>query len=156
MNTVELYKELSNRDKVAKLTSNIRTQILDGELNPLEAAIILKGMEDMVSTLRKDILIQDATLQELEKYGAKNVSFGGAKFQIKEVGTTYDFSQCGDPVYCQIKHDADVWAEKVKAREAFLKSVPVGGVTAIDETTGEFLFINPPAKRSRTGYAVTL
>lgn len=154
MKTNELLANLNNRDKISRLTKDVKEQILEGEINPLDAAMIIKGMEDFTKNLRGDALVQDAIIEEVQKFG-KTAEYKGAKFTVKEVGVSYDFSYCHDPKWDLIKARIDELSELLKEREAFLKSIR-GQETLVDEESGEVYTVNPPVKRSKTGYMVSL
>ena len=155
MTDLQFLSELSNKEKIQSMTKSVKSMVLEGEVNALDVAITLKGMEDFTKALRGDALIQDATLEELEKHGGKTVVFKGAKFSIKDMGVSYDYSECGDPTWDDLNEKMNVLKEKIKAREEFLKSIQ-GSVTIVDADTGEVSTVYPPVRRSKTGYAVTL
>jgi predicted HAD superfamily phosphohydrolase len=155
MTNIQLLSELSNKDKVQSIVKNVKAMVLEGEVNPLEVAVTLKGMEDFTKSLRSDVLIQDATLEELEKYGSKSVTFNGAKFNIRETAVSYDYSQCNDKVWNDLNAEMSRLKEAIKQREEFLKAVK-SDMTVVDENTGEVYTISPAVKSSKTGYAVTL
>jgi len=155
MTDLQLLSELSNKDKVSVLTKSVKNMVLDGEINPLEVAISLKGMEAFTKSLRSDPLIQDATLEELERYGGKLIHFAGAKFSIREVGVSYDYTECQDPTWDFLNEQMDKLKEKMEEREKFLKSLRKSE-TMVNDETGEVYTIYPPVKKSKTGYAVSL
>lgn len=155
MKTTIALSELTSRDKLAVITRQFRDEILNGEVNPLEAAIILKAMEDFTKSLRGDILIKDCVKSELDKYPEKSVRFNGCTFTKKAVGTKYDFSNCNDPELERLKAKAEIAASLLKEREDFLKVCPESGHEFIDNKTGEVVTIYPPAKISEEGYSIS-
>ena len=146
--------ELSNKEVISKISKDIKSRVLDGELQPLDVAMALKGMEDLTKSIRGDSLVQDAIIEEVEKYG-KVANYKGAKITVKEVGTKYHFNECNDPVWDFLKQQMDEISQKMKDREAFLKSIK-GHETIVNEETGEVYTIKMPGKESKTGYMVTL
>lgn len=157
MNVTEIKNELANTTKIDKLVKNIgylSTLIIDGEVEPIEPIVSMRRIKSAIERVEKNDLVTDAVLQELYKWG-KNVQIFGAKIQVKEVGTTYDFSACQDPIWnfinCQIKE----LQAKMKDREAMLKSLKKTE-TMVNDETGEIYTIYPPVKKSKTGYSVTL
>jgi hypothetical protein len=154
MKTAISLSELTSREKLAVITRQFRDEILNGEVNPLEAAIILKAMEDFTKSLRGDILVKDCVKSELDKYPEKAVRFNGCTFTKKAVGTKYDYSLCNDPEHERLKAKADIAASLLKEREDFLKVCPESGHEYIDDKTGEIVKIYPPAKISEEGYSI--
>ena len=79
-----------------------------------------------------------------------------SKVEIKEVGTKYDFSKCGDPVYEQLEQMAESAKSSLKERSDFLKAIPKSGIPFLDENSGEMITVYPPSKSSTTSIAITL
>lgn len=67
----------------------IKQGVLDGDINPLNAMEAVKRMDEYLSDLKKSIT--DIALDELDKYGEKEVTFGNAKFSKSSSGR-YDYS----------------------------------------------------------------
>lgn len=79
----------------------------------------------------------------------------GVKFTLAEVGSSYDFSQCGDQELYDLELAATNAANEVKKRKEFLKTVPVAGLEILTKD-GELVTIYPPAKSSRSSFKVSL
>jgi len=156
MNTSIQLTDITSREKLSRLVTGFRNDILEGNINPLQAAAILKALEDFTKALRADILIKDATLQELERYAEKTVKFMGCTFIKKAVGTTYDFTNCNDQKLAWLQIDVDMANEKLKERQEFLKAIPAGGIDTFSQETGETFKLYPPVKLAKDGYSVTL
>lgn len=155
MNEIVL-NELTSKSKIARLAREYRDEIIEGEINPLMAAAILKAMEDFTKTLRADILIKDAVKTELDKYPEKTIKFSGVTFQKKRVGTKYIYDETGDPVYIALKKEQDAILSRVKDREEFLKNLPDGGLEIIDDETGEVVRIYKAVAQYEEGYSIML
>ena len=80
----------------------------------------------------------------------------GVKFEAAETGTSYDFSQCGDPVLIALEAQHEQISEALKSRKEFLKTVPIEGITTVDKESGEASTVYPPSKSSNSSYKVTL
>jgi len=102
-------------------------------------------------TLFGNVLFKDAVLEAAEKYG-KSFEHGNAKFAIRENGTRYDYSVCGDVEWEQLDSSMKMIAERKAARETFLKSI-TGEMTVFGE---DGVQIMPPHKTSSTGVTITL
>jgi molybdopterin converting factor small subunit len=79
----------------------------------------------------------------------------GVKFTLAEVGSSYDFSKCNDQELLETEELAKFWADKVKERKEFLKTLPLSGLDIITKD-GEAIKIFPPAKSSRSSFKVSL
>jgi hypothetical protein len=150
-----MIEVIASPDYVSKLVDTFREEVLEGNIPPLKAAAILKGMEDTVKTLRGDILIRDCVMEELERYPEKVVKYNGVTFTKKELGTKYDYSICCDPEWMRLKVGYDVLTAQLKQREAFLKNIPPEGVTVINPGTGEVVHIMQPLKTATEGYSIS-
>lgn len=142
----------SNKEQVARFVDIISEQAIDGYVDPIQLAVQLKTMEEVVSRLRKDKRIVDIILSEIDKYG-KKASYQGAEVTVRENGTRYDYSVCQDSEHDQLVSDIERLTARLKEREAFLKSIKPG-YPVVNEETGEVHYA--PIKTSTTGVVVTL
>lgn len=128
--------------------------IENGEVNPLEAVVLMKSLSEVINTFLKDERVKDAVISECARYGkGEYPSFRGATVQIKESGVKYDFMACGDPLWTScVTHEQEA-AEARKAREKYLRSI-TKPKSELDEDTGEIFTLNPPARQSTTTYAI--
>jgi len=135
--------------------AQVMRSIDEGSVNPLLIHLQLKCTESLIKAISETPEYKKALLDESAKHG-KSFYFHNAKIETKEVGTKYDFTQCGDPIYTRIAANKDIWDEKLKERETFLKNVPESGLQIMDDDTGELITIYRPSKSSTTSIAVTL
>lgn len=127
-----------------------------GELDALTLHLQVKCMEDVVKQVTSNSIYKKAITDAAEGYGQKSFDFYNAKFEIKETGVKYDYTQCNDPVLADLNSRIDSLSEELKKRESFLKTVPQKGMIITDDETGETFTVYPPAKSSTTSVAVTL
>ena len=121
---ISIFRKLpETKEQVKKYSELIKQSVLNGEVNPLTFSAQVSAMEQLFKALKDDHLIKDVILEEAEKYGVKMFEHGNAKFQIREVGVSYDYAGCGDVEWEQLDAMAKDIAEKKKARETFLKSL---------------------------------
>ena len=90
--------------------------------------------------------------QEAEQTRIKTAE-NDAKLAIKEVGTKYQYDQCNDSVWADLKAQAEEITKKLKEREKFLQTLPTDG-SVINPETGEPIY--RAAKTSTTSVTVTL
>jgi hypothetical protein len=121
--------------QISLYKQSVKESILEGHLNPLDFYRRAKLIIDAIESLKKDQDIFDCAEQERAKYGKEKPNVNGSVVDISS-RTTYDYESCEDPVYQELK-------EKLKAREAFLKNIPAGGVA--DPETGQI--IQPPVQK---------
>ncbi len=133
----------TGKAEVQVITQRIIALQESGEVNALEVDIKLKGIEEAISAGRK--ATKALVLEEANRYAEKTFELAGAQVQKKLTPGVYDYATAGDPVYNAMQAEMAALKDRMKAREAFLKSVK-GAITMVDDTTGEVYVINEPAK----------
>lgn len=132
-----------------KIASDIFIQQLDdGNINPIDAALQLKALEEFVKDAREKL--NKLAIDELYKHQNGKVSIYDAKIEIAETGVKYDYSD--DIVWQRLKQENEVTASALKTREDLLKKIPSGS-QLVDEN-GEVA--TGPTKTSTTSYKITL
>ncbi len=132
-----------------KIATDILIQQVDnGEVNPIDAALQLKVMEEFIKDAREKL--NKYTIDELYKYQACKVNIYDAKIEIAETGVKYDYST--DIVWQKLKQDNELTSSALKEREDLLKKIPAGS-QLVDEN-GEVA--TGPTKTSTTSYKITL
>ena len=124
----------------------------EGLSDPLKVHLQVKCIEDLIKQITSHPDYKDLTLDEAAKYG-KSFEHYNAKFEIKEMGVKYDYSNCGDPIYNQLAEQLAELEKKVKDRQAFLKAVQPGTELLIED---EVIVLYPPIKTSTTSITVNL
>ena len=153
MNELTVNKIPASKEEQSVLSSAMINSVLDGEIEAIKAVIQAKSLVETLTLFLKDKGVNDLVLMEVEKYG-KQTSKDGATIAIKEVGSKWDYSECGDPIYNRLSSQKAEIEEKLKERESLLKSTREPR-TEVDEETGEVYTVNPPSKSSTTSYAIT-
>ena len=153
MNELTVNKIPASKEEQSVLSSAMINSVLDGEIDPIKAVIQAKSLVETLTLFLKDKGVNNLVLREVEKYG-KQTSKDGATIAIKEVGSKWDYSECGDPIYNRLSSQKAEIEEKLKERESLLKSTREPR-TEVDEETGEVYKVNPPSKSSTTSYAIT-
>jgi len=143
----------------------MRTMILNtgyGAFEYLETINFFIKVKDFISGNKQSKIPEDKELisfirEEIMKH-PKGVftTPRGVKFEAAETGTQYDFSKCNDPILASLEAQHEQIAEQLKARKEFLRTLPIEGLTVVDEETGEGSKIYPPSKSSNSSYKVTL
>lgn len=123
----------------ASFVSNVVAEILSGNINPLDADLKLKAMEEAITNIRKDKIVKEYVIEEAEKHG-KTFERSGVTITVTQK-TTKDFAGI-DPVLYELYASLEQIKAQIKAREA---TVAAG----VDPATGESF--NPP-KTSTTQY----
>lgn len=130
--------------------SKVKEGLLEGYVTGLDAAQLLKSMEEIVKRLKSDNDIRDMILEDADKYTEKTIELNGCKF-TKRTSSKYDYSQCGDSKFNKLDRQIKELTFERKARENFLKALQE---PQIDEETGEI--INPATSTGSEVVAVTL
>ena len=143
----------TTKQEAESFIERLTTAVAEGEINPLELHIKLNAMEKAIEGVRKNV--RDAVMNEANKYPEKIFDVFSAKIEKTEVGTKYDYSNCGDVQWLEAKDQESEWKRKREERELFLKSLKKP-MSINDETTGEVIEVRPPAKTSSSFIKVTL
>lgn len=157
----------TNKEQRQHFVTDLVNRLDNGEIDPLTIHLQVKAMEDIIFQLtstdeKKNKSFEAAKkyrsflLEAAQKYSAKSFEFSNAKFEIKETGTKYDYSQCNDPVLSELITKQNEIDELVKNRQKLLQTAPVKGLNLLIEDTGETVTVYPPSKSSTTSIAVTL
>lgn len=124
MSSFAFLKQLPTTPNEKGLFSHLAiNEILEGEIDPLQALAILKHIEDTIKTIQTDKRVLDLVFSELDKYGKqeKATAYG---FEISQgQRRTYDYSNCGDIHLEDLKTKEVEVKESVKQREKFLQSL---------------------------------
>jgi hypothetical protein len=121
----------------------------------IEAAEALSVMENFIKELRSNKQFSDYVRDEIAKNG-KQIETQSAKLELAETGVKYNFDNCGDAIYQQLEQQLQSIEADLKDRKEFLKTVPLSGLSIINEQTGEVCTIYPPSKQSTSTYKITL
>jgi hypothetical protein len=143
----EVTKEAIKEQSLALLND-----IDEGFMHPLQVAAQFKFIEDVIANVKEEL--RQRVVAEKDKYGKDTMTYHGATFDIKEAGVKYDYSHCECTIWNDLKQQLDALNDKMKEREAFLKTLKER-FTYIDESTGEIITLYPPQKKSTTTYAIT-
>ena len=157
----------TSKDERSGFVSDLVNRMVEGEVDPLKVHAQVKSMEDIITrlTVRDEKknpnyaqakVYNDMVLDAAQTYGQKSFQAFNGKFEIKEVGTKYDWSKTEDKVLDQLLAEQKEIDAKVKARQDFLKTVPISGMIVTDESTGDTFKVYPPAKSSTTSVATSL
>jgi len=142
----------TSKEGINKYVNQCIQEVEAGILPPLHMAVYLKTMEKIIEGIQKGI--KESALAEAEKY-EKSFDFHGARIEMAELGTKYDYTSCGDIVLNELNKQISELSEKKKEHETMLKTVKEG-MTMVDENTGEIYKIFPPIKSSTTGIKITI
>jgi hypothetical protein len=121
----------------------------------IEAAEALSVMENFIKELRSSKQFSDYVRDEIAKNG-KQIETQSAKLELAETGVKYNFDNCSDPIYQKLEQQLQSVEADLKDRKEFLKTVPMSGLSIINEETGELSTIYPPSKQSTSTYKITL
>ncbi len=144
----------SNKEQVQVFSRKLKDEILANDKEPLKILVQLKMIEKVIADILKDEEVDLHFLKEFLLYEKeKIVTINGAKLQQSEVGTKYQYEDCGDPVWYDLVKKIDELTEKRKEREKFLQNIPYdAGI--VDPVSG--VFITRPPKTSKTKVKVIL
>ena len=118
--------ELLKKIKVDEVVANITTSVENGSLNPLEAIVSLKKLEEIVKKAKSNIA--DVVIDEAAKYSENTFNYSDAEITKKLSAGRYDFSNIPEVVAKEL----ELKALKDKHKAALKSNV-------IDLDTGELI-----------------
>jgi hypothetical protein len=146
---IGVFRQLSvSKSGIQVFSRQLIQSVENGDVNALELKAFLKTLEQIIETVDK--ATREYQLKEADKYGEKRFSAFGCEVEKAEVGTKYDYSICGDPVYELRTKILEESKNQLDERAAFLKSLKEP-MTLVDEGSGEVVTVRPPLKKSTEG-----
>jgi len=149
---VVFYGTEVTKESIREQSLALLNDIDEGHMHPLQVAAQFKFIEEVITNVKEEL--RQRVVAEQDKYGKEKMTYHGATFDIKEAGVKYDYSQCDDMIWNDLKQRIDFLNEQIKEREAFLKTFKEK-FTYIDEMTGEIATLYPPQRKSTTTYQVS-
>lgn len=122
----------------------------------LQAATALSAAENFIKEVKSSEKLKAAVRGEIEKEGKVSTLPSGAKLELAETGTIYNFDNCEDDDLIDLLKMQAEFNERVKARQDMLKTLPLAGIDLAMTSSGEVKRIYPPSKTSTSSYKVTL
>lgn len=141
----------TNKAEIEVYNANVKDLALSGDVDIIKLARTVNVMKRIVENFEKETEIQNALLNEVQKYGKGELP----EIQVKEVGTRWDFSECNYPQYERICQQIDLLTEQKKSLETYLKTIK-RPTDFIDPETAEQVEIIPATKSSSTKVVFTL
>lgn len=108
-----------------------------GELNAIEAHVLLKEMEDSVKPVLETI--RPFVRQAAEHAGAtakETAKVCGYEVKLAETGTKWDYSGCNSTTLAFLQKQAEKAKEELDSYQKYLQTLP-GPTRDIDPETGE-------------------
>jgi hypothetical protein len=143
----------TDKEQRKEFVNQVIEGLNEGSVDPLKVHLQVKCMEDIIKQLTSSKEYKEICLTEAVKFG-RNFEHHNAKFEIKEMGVKYDYSNCNDPILKHHELELSIAEEAVKARQAILKALPSEGMEILIED--ELVRIYPPSKTSTTTVTVNL
>lgn len=142
-----------NKDQISSFVGSISESVENGDVDCLALHIQCKAwIEAITQTIG---LIEAKAMNEALLHAQKSFEFKGAKVEIRELGTKWNFEKTNDFKLAQLASEKQLAAHKEKDRMEFLKALKEKE-TILNEETGEVVTIYPPYKTSKTGLVITL
>lgn len=153
------------KESIEGTAGRLYDMMMDGDLSPLSVAEFIKFTEDVTKILKslsdetgnnKFVdLVRDDIIKNSND-GKSCLTNSGLKLSLTEAGTEYDYSECNDPIWNNLKIEIDTLNKTIKARQEFLRTIQGSMLISIpDPLTGELIEnieIFPPIKKSTSTY----
>lgn len=108
----------------------------DGFKSPAEGLLLARKLEELAVQIKDNL--KDSAASELKLGKGEKANVHGATVTEQMTGVKYSYKDCSDPVWNELN-------EKIKNREAFLKTIK-GSKQELIEETGEVVEIYEPVK----------
>ena len=142
-----------SKEYIKDVTNAILQSVKEGYANALETKIKLKVLENVIKETFS--ILDSLARSEAEKHGEKTFEMLGAKVELAETGTKYDYAGCGDVIYARLVQESEALQAKIKEREAILKAIKTTA-HMVDEQTGEMFQVTAPVKSSTSSIKITI
>jgi hypothetical protein len=149
---MQLLQQLTKADAL-NFAPQVIESIESGTVSAVEFQTRVKLLETALKSLNESDRYKSLLLEDAAKFGSKFEAYG-AKFQTKEAGVKYDYSQCNHPELYDLELQAAELQVKIKAIQKQLQTLPLEGVEYL--FFDEVIRIYPPAKTSTTILQTTL
>ena len=167
--------DLTRQIDVREFKEVVKHNILEGEIDIVSAAVVLKRMSKASDELLKDKEVKEAIEEAFTPYleDGKKAEVHGASVSRSAVYTFYDFSVCGHPEYDALAQIAEGVKTRMKEIEEQLKAlikpdnagtvpglgIPSSGADVIIQgvpeinyvESGEVVHLEPPKKIQKMG-----
>ena len=155
MQEIEEFSKGLTKSEIKERAANVVKNVLENG-NPLQIAEGLSAMEAYIKEIKDSKEFKDYVREETVKHGKTYISPSGAKIEIIEAGTSYDFNNCGDNEIDILESQMVGLKDLIDKRKTFLKNLPIEGIDHLNKATGELEKIFPPSKSSTSSYKITL
>jgi hypothetical protein len=153
MKAIEAFQHLpTTREQIETFSEQLIRGLESGDIEPLKFKVFLNGLDKVFANVKP--LLDKMARDEAELHG-KSFDYMGAKVELREAGTRYDYSGCGFPKWERANAELKAKQEEVKVHEKFLQSLQ-GPIVIADEDTGEIITIYPPVKKSTSTIQITM
>ena len=150
---VEQFRNLpTTKEQIKSFVPMFINELENGVTNPLKVAVDFSAFEKLIKEIKDHPKYKELVRKEAENEGSGEKIFDrfGAKIELAETGTKYDYSDTNDSELFDLYEKKAELDQKIKDRETFLKSIK-GEVYGSD---GVQLF--PPIKSSTSSIKITL
>lgn len=142
----------NTKDEIISFSQKLLTQIEDGDIDPLKVHIQLKAIETVIKNVNDNNFYKAAIRTGAEAYGAKQFPAFGAKVELAEVGTKYNFENCGHTVYNDLCSKIKQLEAEKKEIETLLKAITKPTPMILE---GEAVEVFPPVKTSTSSIKIS-
>ncbi len=142
-------------ESINEIATSIINSVMDGDKPPLLVHAELAAIKSAIKEIESNKNYKDCVIGAIEAYGNDTPISKGASFQIRQSGVKYDYSLCNHGDYFELCKEIEALTEQRKELEKYLQSLPKGGATIVNESTGEVSKVYPPQRSSTDSIVVT-
>lgn len=146
MNAISTLTQLPSTPNERRLFIEIAKQeITEGKYRIIDIFTQLRNIEKLIEELTKDTEFRDMLSTAING----KIEINGMEIS-EQIARKYNCAECHDSTYDHYLSQMNELKAKIKAREEFLKAIPVEGVVVPD--TGEVIY--PPVATYETRFIV--
>lgn len=142
----------NTKGEINNFSEMLLNGINSGEIDPLKIHVQLKAIESVIKKVNDSEDYKKAIRTQSEQYGSKSFTAFGAKVELAETGTKYDFSNCNHTEYNDICNQIKALESNKRDLETTLKTIKVATPFII---YGEAVEVTPPTKSSTSSIKIT-
>ena len=140
------------KESQTTLAESLVSQVINGSVDSVAAYLQIKAIAEICEQFMKNPAICNAVQSAVAVRG-KDANFAGGKISLSST-TRYDYASSGDQQYLALVKQKEDIANKIKAREMYLKAI-TEQQDILDRESGEVISILPPVKNVSQSLRVT-
>jgi hypothetical protein len=146
-----------SKSEIELLASKFLHPYIEGEITAEHMAIVVDTFKKTIERIEKEVRPMIAKELHSRYSKADDIVVKGCKLELMEAGVRYDYCNCNDSYYEDLKHKESEIQLQIKERELMLKSIGYGKTLQIvHPETGEIMEVRSPIRYSTESYKIKI